>query len=81
MSAIYWTVYEDLKRRLRAAGYTSDTPWDNFLVSFTSGAVAGSVSALVTTPFDVIKTYRQIDLTVGVLISRVCCAADCRARG
>lgn len=34
----------------------------NFLISFVCGAMAGSLAAFVTTPFDVVKTHRQITL-------------------
>jgi hypothetical protein len=36
-------------------------------VSFVGGAVAGTVAAFITTPFDVIKTARQTDLSAGTV--------------
>ena len=59
-AALYWTLYEQLKREQQARGY------NQHLIAFSSGAIAGSVAAFVTTPFDVIKTYRQIDLSAGM---------------
>ena len=37
--------------------------WDMFAVSFASGAGAGMLAAFVTTPFDVVKTQRQVDVS------------------
>ncbi|KAH8304933.1 hypothetical protein KR018_005585, partial [Drosophila ironensis] len=54
-SGMYWPMYEFLKLRL------SDTAQPAFAVSFLSGVVAGSVSAVLTTPFDVVKTHEQIE--------------------
>ncbi|GJJ74273.1 solute carrier family 25, member 39/40 [Entomortierella parvispora] len=62
-SAIYWMGYENIKKRL--------VHWDNqqverslneFEVAFLSGALSGMFAATVTTPFDVAKTRRQVDL-------------------
>ncbi|KAK6739726.1 hypothetical protein RB195_008305 [Necator americanus] len=58
-SAIYWAMYQYLKR------YTMT--WKNmkeptFVTSFACGATAGSFAAVVTTPFDVLKTHLQIKL-------------------
>ncbi|KAG0048911.1 hypothetical protein BGZ83_006205 [Gryganskiella cystojenkinii] len=62
-SAIYWMGYENIKKRL--------VDWDSqqhtrslneFEVAFLSGALSGMFAATLTTPFDVAKTRRQVDL-------------------
>ncbi|KAL6042036.1 Carrier protein, mitochondrial [Balamuthia mandrillaris] len=56
-SVIYWTAYEAIKARLML--------WrkkEGFLVHFASGAGAGMLAALITTPVDVVKTRRQMHL-------------------
>uniref|UniRef100_A0A158Q8T8 Solute carrier family 25 member 40 n=1 Tax=Elaeophora elaphi TaxID=1147741 RepID=A0A158Q8T8_9BILA len=58
-SAVYWTGYEFLKTNSLQRLNQQET---NFLISFGCGAVAGSLAAFVTTPFDVVKTRRQITL-------------------
>ncbi|KAM3723059.1 putative mitochondrial glutathione transporter SLC25A40 [Dirofilaria immitis] len=58
-SAVYWTGYEYLKARALERFNQRET---NFVISFVCGAMAGSLAAFVTTPFDVIKTHRQITL-------------------
>uniref|UniRef100_A0A0N5AM09 Solute carrier family 25 member 40 n=1 Tax=Syphacia muris TaxID=451379 RepID=A0A0N5AM09_9BILA len=57
-SAVYWTNYEYFKSQLIIK---CDNKLKSF-VSFASGAVSGAIAAFVTTPFDVIKTHRQITL-------------------
>jgi solute carrier family 25 protein 39/40 len=60
-SCIYWMGYENLKRRALAS---SSVDCDSNLVvpaiSFICGAASGTVAALLTTPFDVLKTRRQV---------------------
>ncbi|CCG80718.1 putative Mitochondrial carrier protein [Taphrina deformans PYCC 5710] len=54
-SAFYWLGYERTKTRMVDAGVTSP-----FLQSFISGGISGTFAALITTPFDVAKTKRQV---------------------
>ncbi|XP_053309298.1 probable mitochondrial glutathione transporter SLC25A39 [Spea bombifrons] len=58
-SALYWFNYELVKRRLSTSQELAESP---FLISFTAGAVSGAVAAILTLPFDVVKTQRQIEL-------------------
>ncbi|XP_044740486.1 solute carrier family 25 member 40-like [Chrysoperla carnea] len=53
-SAVYWTVYEFLKN--------DGCIERSFFSSFMYGAIAGSVAATITVPFDVVKTHQQIEL-------------------
>lgn len=52
-SGLYWANYEALKGVFRRRG--QEGAW----VAFVSGATSGTVAALVTSPFDVLKTRRQ----------------------
>ncbi|XP_015171711.1 PREDICTED: solute carrier family 25 member 40 isoform X2 [Polistes dominula] len=54
-SAIYWFHYETIKRIFR------DSP-QTFTFNLAAGATAGSIAALFTLPFDVVKTHRQIEM-------------------
>ncbi|XP_072269517.1 mitochondrial glutathione transporter SLC25A40 [Pyxicephalus adspersus] len=58
-SAMYWYNYE-LGRKLLCQRYNKPEP--TYAISFTAGAVSGSIAAIVTLPFDVVKTRRQIEL-------------------
>ncbi|CAO3693479.1 unnamed protein product [Rhizopus stolonifer] len=53
-SAIYWMGYEEFKR----SPALSDLSY--FESSFIAGASSGMIAAVVTTPFDVVKTQRQV---------------------
>ncbi|XP_069572178.1 mitochondrial glutathione transporter SLC25A39 [Brachyistius frenatus] len=58
-SAFYWFNYELVKVQLcEQAG----APQANFSISFTAGAISGAIAAILTLPFDVVKTRRQIQL-------------------
>lgn len=52
-SGIYWASYEGWKGVFERRGQTG--AW----VAFLSGAVSGTSAALITSPFDVLKTRRQ----------------------
>uniref|UniRef100_A0A5S6QRH6 Solute carrier family 25 member 40 n=1 Tax=Trichuris muris TaxID=70415 RepID=A0A5S6QRH6_TRIMR len=58
-SAIYWTSVEYLKSEVLWRLNKQDT---SFSISLCIGAFSGSVAALCTLPFDVVKTHRQIQL-------------------
>lgn len=52
-SGLYWANYEGLKSRFNRNGREGTS------VAFASGALSGIIAALVTSPFDVLKTRRQ----------------------
>ncbi|CAO3651192.1 unnamed protein product [Mucor hiemalis] len=54
-SGIYWMGYERIKHVLR-----NDHQLSHFQTSFIAGASSGMIAAIVTTPFDVLKTQRQV---------------------
>ncbi|KAI9299001.1 mitochondrial carrier [Neoconidiobolus thromboides FSU 785] len=56
-SGIYWTGYEYLKKELNQQGSLKLSPFSN---SFISGASSGILAAIITTPFDVLKTRTQV---------------------
>ncbi|XP_076651988.1 solute carrier family 25 protein Shawn isoform X5 [Halictus rubicundus] len=56
-SAIYWLNYETIKQTFRGAQQT-------FTFNLAAGAMAGSVAAFLTIPFDVVKTHRQIEMGI-----------------
>jgi solute carrier family 25 protein 39/40 len=58
-SALYWTGYESLKK-IFVNHFNKDHT--TFSISFASGALSGTFAAVVTLPFDVVKTRRQITL-------------------
>ncbi|XP_042328466.1 solute carrier family 25 member 40 isoform X2 [Sceloporus undulatus] len=58
-SALYWCNYEYFKRALcKKSGIHEPT----ILITFSSGAAAGSIAATLTLPFDVVKTHKQTEL-------------------
>ena len=54
-SSIYWASYEYMKQRMNQRHPSLE-------FSLIAGAMAGSVAAVITLPFDVAKTHRQIEL-------------------
>lgn len=54
-SAIYWFHYETIKQTFRGTPQT-------FTFNLAAGATAGSIAALLTIPFDVVKTHKQIEM-------------------
>ncbi|KAI8596322.1 mitochondrial carrier domain-containing protein [Dissophora ornata] len=64
-SAIYWMGYEDIKKRIISwdlGNHPQKPVLNEFEIAFASGALSGMVAATLTTPFDVAKTRRQVDL-------------------
>ncbi|KAG0381030.1 hypothetical protein BGX24_000622 [Mortierella sp. AD032] len=62
-SAFYWVGYENIKKRIVVWDRQKAQPALNeFEVAFASGALSGMIAATLTTPFDVAKTRRQVDL-------------------
>jgi solute carrier family 25 protein 39/40 len=58
-SGLYWAGFENIKAHLNSQD--SILPFLNpIAVSFISGATSGTISALLTQPFDVLKTRRQV---------------------
>eukprot|EP01061_Rhynchopus_euleeides_P001490 TRINITY_DN11065_c0_g1_i2.p1 TRINITY_DN11065_c0_g1~~TRINITY_DN11065_c0_g1_i2.p1 ORF type:complete len:414 (+),score=99.32 TRINITY_DN11065_c0_g1_i2:226-1467(+) len=59
-SAMYWAMYEGFKQRL-----TTEHSLGANSAAFISGGVAGSISAALTMPFDVLKTRVQVEMSCG----------------
>ncbi|XP_036394779.1 solute carrier family 25 member 40 [Megalops cyprinoides] len=58
-SAMYWYNYELGKRWLCDKQGTREP---TFMITFIAGATSGSIASIVTLPFDVVKTRRQVEL-------------------
>ncbi|XP_061676134.1 probable mitochondrial glutathione transporter SLC25A40 isoform X2 [Syngnathoides biaculeatus] len=58
-SAMYWYNYERGKRWL-CQHYGTGEP--TFAMTFVSGATSGTIASILTLPFDVVKTRRQVEL-------------------
>ncbi|EDW59554.1 solute carrier family 25 protein Shawn [Drosophila virilis] len=63
-SGIYWPIYEYLK-----VCFSKRNEEPSFGYSFVAGVLAGSVAALVTCPFDVVKTHEQIEFGERVIFT------------
>lgn len=58
-SMIYWSMLEQIRRRLAKKFNKSEC---SVLINIISGSIGGGVAAIVTLPFDVVKTQAQIEL-------------------
>lgn len=58
-SGIYWSAYETFKSKLLRTEYFHGSV-DAFTPSFIAGSAAGALASILTQPFDVGKTRRQI---------------------
>jgi len=65
-SALYWAAYD----KARTEFLRSRRPLSPVAASFCSGLVAGAAAALLTTPFDVIKTRRMVEAHTGHPVAR-----------
>jgi solute carrier family 25 protein 39/40 len=63
-SAIYWTGYELFRSYYNTLLIRNEhiSSLDRFNTSFSAGASAGIIAAALTTPFDVAKTRRQVEM-------------------
>ena len=78
-SMAYWPLLEGAKRAIARAQREPDAPGATAARAFGAGAGAGAVAALATTPFDVIKTRRQVQLYTAA--GDACAAGALRLRG
>lgn len=69
-SSIYWFNYEFYKS-------TFNQPHPQFTFSLLAGAASGTVAAIITLPFDVVKTHRQIEIGEGEILAT---ASDKKSR-
>jgi solute carrier family 25, member 39/40 len=61
--AVYWMNYEYLKKVFMTKLFDKDRlleKMEQIVIAFGSGAVSGMIAAAITTPFDVLKTRRQV---------------------
>ncbi|CAH1241389.1 SLC25A40 [Branchiostoma lanceolatum] len=71
-SALYWLNYEYFKSELCEIYHTEEP---TLVMSFFAGATSGTIAAVLTLPFDVIKTHRQIEM--GEMETRQNCYQAC----
>lgn len=62
-SAFYWLGVEAVRDALLARGVLRDSKYRSPLVALAASSCAGAAAAFVTTPFDVVKTRRQVQAT------------------
>ncbi|XP_033624999.1 solute carrier family 25 member 40-like [Asterias rubens] len=58
-AVLYWTHYELLKAEMCKAFHTDDP---TVAMTFWTGVMSGVLAAVVSTPFDVVKTHKQISI-------------------
>ncbi|GKY92383.1 hypothetical protein MPSEU_000209200 [Mayamaea pseudoterrestris] len=62
-SAIYWLCLERLRDVWKDKGYRRPTTLEQAMQAFVNGFVSGVIAAACTTPFDVIKSRQQQEVT------------------
>ena len=83
-SGIYWTTYELIKPRVTSVLLSRAERQPNestFAPAFVSGATAGMLAALLTQPFDVVKTHRQMHLVDNAITTKSICTTIVRDHG
>jgi len=65
-SAFYWLGVEAVRDSLLRRGWWRDSAYRAPLVALVASSAAGAAAAFVTTPFDVVKTRRQVQAHAGV---------------
>ena len=66
-SFLYWLGFDQIKKSADKSSVLSDLPTP--MKNFGSGAIAAVFAAIITHPFDVIKTNQQVNLMSGVKLS------------
>jgi len=64
-SALYWAGVETIRRCLVHRGWWKDSHYQAPFTSVFAGCMSGGLAAFVTTPFDVVKTRRQVEALTG----------------
>ncbi len=59
-SGIYWASYEFFKKKLSNVKLSDNNGNETFLKAFIAGSLSGTIAAIVTNPFDVGKTRKQV---------------------
>lgn len=59
-SAFYWLGVEAVRDRFLQHGVWKDSIYQSPLIALMASSIAGTAAAFITTPFDVVKTRRQV---------------------
>jgi len=59
-SAFYWLGVEVVREKFLQRGFLKDSAYQSPLVALMASSISGTAAAFITTPFDVVKTRRQV---------------------